>query len=723
MPVVGAKADLIVTLVDSYGNPTPARSNLNVVLFSSDPNIADVSSGSLVIVEGSVSVKTTVVSTGREGSVTVTGSAPNMKSASAVLRIAGPQPTKITLYALKQLPVNDASNVLFIGITDADSNPVKLLEPKTISLYSSNTSVVSVQSSVTIYAGQWSAIVPLNCNLSGKSVTISAVSADLNTATYSLTGVDPTENAMASIKLYPIASQVPADEASQTTLLVQTLDASGKPTKVLSSLQITLSSDNTVVAVTPLSTSIQSGKSSTLITVTTKLPGKAVITAGSASYGTSTANVNSYAPEPDKVDIQMPPIPTNGEVDACLVALKGSTPVPVSEDTIFQFASSDTQMGVTSVDSVAIDAKTFMSYLKVKGLAPGQFSLTISASGIPSVTKKLQVLDTMPSTFKVSTVKPVVGYEFPILIQLTNVGGIPAVSSNSIGVNVVANDESVMRVPVEVVIDVDKTEQLFYAQALSAKQTVLTFSEVGFKSTTLPLTPVASTVSASMNISGKMPMNKPSEVLFTLKISGEPVEGAIGVWSGLGFTNSVLMTDESGIARNTYTLTQSTDYIEAKVKVGGGYLFVGKTIVAVPDAYHLSVTSNVPIEIVGSGTYSYGDVVLLDAPATYPMPHVFGLLGGKYVFVEWDGAVNTSGDTVSLTIEGDATELSVNAAYVEDMFMFYVSTAVIVIFAVIVLVVYRLYGSKIKARFSKPPAKPDVKAGPNVKPPAPKPPR
>ncbi len=201
MPVVGAKADLVVTLVDSYGNPTPARSNLNVVLFSSDPNIADVSSGSLVIVEGSVSVKTTVVSTGREGSITVTGSAPNMKSASAVLRVAGPQPTKITLWALKQLPVNDASNVLFVGITDADSNPVKLLAPKTISLYSSNTSVLSVQSSVTIYAGQWSAIVPLTCNISGKSVTISAVSADLNTATYSLTGVDASDNAMASIKV------------------------------------------------------------------------------------------------------------------------------------------------------------------------------------------------------------------------------------------------------------------------------------------------------------------------------------------------------------------------------------------------------------------------------------------------------------------------------------------------------------------------------------------
>ena len=37
LPVAGGTADLLVTLVDSYGNPTPARTNLNVALFSSDP--------------------------------------------------------------------------------------------------------------------------------------------------------------------------------------------------------------------------------------------------------------------------------------------------------------------------------------------------------------------------------------------------------------------------------------------------------------------------------------------------------------------------------------------------------------------------------------------------------------------------------------------------------------------------------------------------------------
>jgi hypothetical protein len=720
LPVNGAQSDLLVTLVDSYGNPTPARTNLNVALVSSDPNIADISSGSLIITGGSVSVKTTIVSTGREGAVTVTASAPNMESSTGNFKVTGPQPTQISLWALNQLPIKDNSNILFVGITDSQSNPVKLLTSKTINLYSSNTSVLSVPDMVTIPAGKWSAVVPLDCDISGKSVTISAVSSDLTTATFTVTGILPSSNMMASLRLYPIASAFPADEANQDSFLIQCLDSSGKPTQVNSNLQISLSSAYSVVAVMPTSVTVPSGQSATIVTATTKLPGSAAITAANTLYGTATSTIKSYAPIPDTVNIQVPPIPTNGEVEACLVTMKGGNPVPVSENTVFQFSSSDTLVGVSGVESVTIEAKKFMTYLKVKGNAPGEFSLTISASGIPSVNKRLQVLDTQPSKLEVSTVKPVVNYDFPILIQLINAAGIPAVGSNPITVNVVANDESVIRVPATVVIDKDRTEQIFYAKGLSAKGTELTFSEVGFKSTTTKLTPVETPSSAQLQISSKMPLNKPSEAEFILTVNGEPVVGATGTWVGSGFSNSILVTDSSGVAKNTYTLTQNSEYVEARVKVGGGYLSVGKIIEAVPDAYHLTVKSNVPITIAGTGTYAYGETIQLDAPLNPPMPHLLGLLGGKYVFTEWSGAISSKNNMLTLPIEGDNTEFSVEAMYTQDFFMLYISGGIIVVLAVVGFILFKKFGPKLKKIEAE---KPTGKNVPTVKPGAPWKPR
>jgi len=56
-------------------------------------------------------------------------------------------------------------------------------------------------------------------------------------------------------------------------------------------------------------------------------------------------------------------------------------------------------VGSSDVDSVTLSKKTYFKYLKVKGGSPGQFSMTVSASGIPSSKIAFTVLDTKPSTF------------------------------------------------------------------------------------------------------------------------------------------------------------------------------------------------------------------------------------------------------------------------------------------------------------------------------------
>lgn len=707
LPEAGGQADLLVTLVDGYGNPTPARTNLNIVLFSSDPNIADVASGTVIILEGSTTAKTTLVATGNQGSTTITASTPNLKSDTGILTVTGPQPARIALWSLSKLPANDDSNILFVGITDSSSKPVKLLSPITINLYSSNPTVVSVQTSVTILKGQWMAIVPLNCLMQDGTTTISAASKDLTTATITVGGTVYSSEPVKTIKLYTIADSFPADEASQQALLIQCLDAAGKPTHTDSSM-IDLYSSNTDVAEPVPHMWIPSGDSAALVAVTTKLPGSVVITAGSTSYGTTTANLNSYAPQPDKVLIQTPPIPTEGEVEACLVTMKGGTPAPVAQNTLIQLTSSDTQVGSSDVDSVTLSQKTYLKYLKVKGSSPGQFSVTISASGIPSSKIAFTVLDTKPSTFKLYPVKPVVNYEFPILIQMCNAGGSPAVTSDAVKVNLVVSNTSNIQVPSNVIIQGDKTELIFYAKALSTKQTTLTVSSPGFKSSSIQLTPTLAPIQMLLKVSSKMPMNKPTDVQLTVTVDGNPVQGVLVIWNGLGMTYDTSLTDSKGVAINSFTLLQQEEIIEAMVKVGGGYLTASKTITAVPDKYYLNVTSNVPITMDGSGTYYYGDKIYLEAPQTAPMPHILGILGGKYVFNQWIGAVNSLSNAISLTIEGDQSELSAEAMYTSDYTILEIVVGVIAVASVVGFIVYRKYGGKWgnllkKSKDKKPP--------------------
>jgi hypothetical protein len=696
LPNVGSEADLLVTLVDGYGNPTPARTNLNVALFSSDPNIADVSLGSVTIMEGNTTVTTNLTTKGNQGKTTITASTMNLKSDSGILTVTGPQPVKITLWALNKLPAHDAGNILFVGITDSSSDPVKLQSPITISLYSSSPSVVSIQDSVIIPAGQWSALVNLNCLRPNGTTTISAVSKDLITSMINVGGTQFSNQTVKTLKLYPMAQSFPADEANQKAFLVQCLDQDGIPTKTLTSiLPIDFYSDNTDVAEPVLHASIPLGRSATIVTVSTKLPGSAVVTAGGSSYGTATATLKSYAPAPDKVLIQTPPIPTEGEVEACLITMKGSTPAPVAQNTFIQLTSSDTQVGSTDVDSVTLTQKTYMKYLKVKGSSPGQFSVTVSASGIPSSKITLTVLDTKPSTFKLYTVKPVVNYEFPILIQMCNSLGSPTVTSDAVKVNLVVSNASNIHVPSNIILEGDKTEIIFYANASSIKQTSLTASSPGFKSTSIQLTPALTPIQMLLKVSSKMPMNKPTDLQLSLTVGDSPVQGATVIWSGFGITYDSSLTDSKGVATNSFTLLQQEETIEAKVKVGGGYLTASKTITAVPDEYHLVVTSNAPIATDASGTYSYGDKIYLEAPKITPMPHILGILGGKYIFTQWVGAVTTSSNIVNLTIEGDQTELSIQAIYTADYTVLLIVLAGIAVASIIGFFLYRKYKGKL----------------------------
>jgi len=127
-------------------------------------------------------------------------------------------------------------------------------------------------------------------------------------------------------------------------------------------------------------------------------------------------------------------------------------------------------------------------------------------------------------------------------------------------------------------------------------------------------------------------------------------------------------------------------------------------------SYTLNVSSNVGLTIQGSGTYKEGDEVVLTAPTSTGMPGVLGLLGAKYSFREWVGALNSTEGTVRLVLTGYVPRLSMQAMYVEDYTgaIIVVSIAVIAIAIIVAIYIRKRVGRAASKEVPPPPPPPSA---------------
>lgn len=117
--------------------------------------------------------------------------------------------------------------------------------------------------------------------------------------------------------------------------------------------------------------------------------------------------------------------------------------------------------------------------------------------------------------------------------------------------------------------------------------------------------------------------------------------------------------------------------------------------------YDLNVSSNVAIEIPGSGKYKEGDRVTLTAPSSVNMPSPLGLLGAKYVFKQWTGFLNSTDSSVSLVLTGYEPRLEMRAIYSEDY-----TTMIIIVAAVSTMIIMIAVLLLHRRRRKQPPAPP-----------------
>jgi len=131
--------------------------------------------------------------------------------------------------------------------------------------------------------------------------------------------------------------------------------------------------------------------------------------------------------------------------------------------------------------------------------------------------------------------------------------------------------------------------------------------------------------------------------------------------------NTVSFTVPEDFEQGNYTLM-----VKATDGVNTGYDLVNLMILDSLPLYTLNVDSNVGVEISGSGTYEEWSNVTLTAPQNAPVEGMLGLLGGRYVFQEWVGFVNTKENPVNIIVSGGERTLTMKAVYAQDLTIPYV---------------------------------------------------
>ncbi len=149
---------------------------------------------------------------------------------------------------------NNSYPCIFVQMLDSSGKPARALQDTAIGLSSSDTSIGTVQPSVTIPEGSTYVTTNFQATFSPGTTTIAASSSGFATVQSSITTVAPIPHQVA---VYGFPSTLPADGNTYNAIMVQLQDSSGSPAKApKGGVQVALSCSDTndVGSVTPIVT-------------------------------------------------------------------------------------------------------------------------------------------------------------------------------------------------------------------------------------------------------------------------------------------------------------------------------------------------------------------------------------------------------------------------------------------------------------------------------------
>ena len=404
------------------------------------------------------------------------------------------EPAKLKIYlGPNKVPAdNSIYECIFVQLQDSTGKPARALEDTIISLSSSLTSVGTLDPTITIPAGETSAVATFDSTFTPGSTTITATASGFATVQASLSTIAPVP---IKLGLYGFPSVVPADGSPYEALVVQLQDSSGNPAKApLGGVVVTLFSSDDGIATTTTSVLINAGQTQTFANVTGTSDGPVTITAMASGYTSAQTPITIEVPTtntPARIQLYSAPpkiMADNTEHTQIVVQLldeTGDITQHPSTSISVQLSSSNVEIG--NIDPVVVPAgKVFATAVFSTTYRTGAATIMAAASGLQADTATVTTIGPIASKLVVycnPSVLPADNEEYVgIQIQLQDASGKPALDPNGdVTVSLFSSEPNVGTVPATVTIPSGKTyATVLFKSTYTAGSTSITAQSSGY---------------------------------------------------------------------------------------------------------------------------------------------------------------------------------------------------------------------------------------------------
>ncbi len=379
---------IFVQLQDSNGYPYRAAQNTIISLTSSLTNIGTVDS-QIIIPKDATYASGNFSSTFTPGSTAITASATGYETVTGTMITKGPVSNAIAVYGIPStLPANGGTyNAIMVQLRDS-SNGYPARAPNggvQVTLFSSDISVGTVDSSATIVAGQTYAIASISTTITAGSVDITAVAPNYPLVKTTIR-TESIGAAPAQFEVYG-PTVVPADNNAYNQIAIQLQDSAGKIAVAPSDLTVNVFSSNLGVGTIDSQVMIPQSQTYALATLnTTYLPGTTTITAVATNLITGQASITTTGFTPSKLAVYCIPskLPSdNATYQTIQVQLQDSQGQPAKDPegnvNVNLFSSQPTVGNVSSTLTIPF-GQTQATGAFTATNNPGQTTITAQAS-------------------------------------------------------------------------------------------------------------------------------------------------------------------------------------------------------------------------------------------------------------------------------------------------------------------------------------------------------
>ena len=434
---------IFVQLQDTSSRPARALQDTPISLSSSLTTVGDLVDSTITITKDQTFATAQFQSTFTPGATTIAAASSGYATVQTTLTTVGPIPSKLAVYGFPAVVPADGNlyNAIVVQLQDSSGSPAKApLEGLRVTLSSSNSTMASVASSVTITGGQTYALASVTSTAAG-SPSITAMASGYASTQATIKTEVPSTTVPTSLRIYVAPPKTLADNTGHPQVVVQMLNASGKITQqptVSTTVQLSSSDENVGTIQPTLMIPPNSVYATATFTATFKA-GTTTITAAATDLQTDTETITTIGPVPSKIVVYTNPsvLPADNKLYAAIqVQLQDSAGKPAKDpngDVTLSLLSSDPTVGTVASALTIPYGSTYATTIFSSTYIPNTVTITAQASGYTTgqAQMKTYIVDQAPlnATVTANPTTIVSGKQTIITAYVTDLGGNPAASA------------------------------------------------------------------------------------------------------------------------------------------------------------------------------------------------------------------------------------------------------------------------------------------------------